>query len=72
MARAQEEGGVGIPAEVMAKDVEGADGVAEGGGDFLGGAVFEEVGAKGLVLALFGGRGFEEEAAEATYVFWCV
>jgi hypothetical protein len=71
-ARAEEEGGVGVAAEVMAEDVEGADRVAEGRGDFLGGAIFEEVGAKGFVLALFGGSGFEEEAAEATYIFWCV
>jgi hypothetical protein len=65
-ARRQEEGRGGIAAEVMTEDMEGADGVTEGPGDRLGGPVFEEVGAEGLVLALFGDDGLEEEAAEVT------
>ena len=35
-------------------------------GDGVGGAGFQEVGAEGLVLALLGRSGLEEEAAEVT------
>ena len=47
----------------MAEDVKGSDGVAEGSSDFFGGAVFEEVGAEGLVEAMFGMARLLEEAA---------
>ena len=66
----KEEGRIGIATEVMAKDVEGTRGIAEGGGDLFGGAPFEEEGAKGLVLAVFGGGWLGEEALERAYVFW--
>jgi len=65
-ARGDEEGGIGVVAEVMAHDLEGAGRVAERAGDLGGGALLDEVGAQGLVLALFGRRRFEEEALRIT------
>jgi hypothetical protein len=62
---------VGIPAEMMTQDMERPDGVTEGSCDLLGWPVFDEVGAKSLVLTLPGMAGFEEETADATYVFRC-
>ena len=53
-------------AEVVAQDVEGIKGVAEGAGDGLGGAALDQEGAQGPVLAVFGQAGEEEEAAELT------
>ena len=50
----EEEGGLGVVAEVVAQDTEGAWGIAEGAGDLVGGTLLDEVGAEGLVLALFG------------------
>ena len=55
-----EEVGLGL-AEVVAKNAEGAWGIAEVFGDQRGREAFDEVGAKGLVLALSGGSGFEEK-----------
>jgi hypothetical protein len=56
-----EEVGLGA-AEVMTEDAKGAWSVAKAPGDVSRGDVFHEVGAEGLVLALGGGSGFEEEA----------
>ncbi len=50
----------------MAQDVEGAHGVAEGAGHRFRGAPLDEVGAQGLVLALPGVPGFQEEPAACT------
>jgi len=46
----------------MAQDAEGAGGIAKAAGDVSRGKTFDEVGSEGLVLALSGGSGFEEEA----------
>ena len=58
--------GSGFSAEVVTQDVEGIEGVAEGAGDVFGGPALDQVSAQGLVLAVFGQAGFEEEAAECT------
>jgi hypothetical protein len=34
--------GIGIPAEVMAHNMEGSDGITKGTGDFFGRPVFDE------------------------------
>jgi hypothetical protein len=44
-------------AELMAKDAEGAGGVAEAAGDVGRGLLIDEVGAEGFVLALHGELG---------------
>ena len=56
-----EEVGLGA-AEMMTQDAKGAWGVAKAAGDVSRGKTFDEVGTEGLVLALGGGGGFEEEA----------
>jgi hypothetical protein len=61
-----EEDGIGLAAEVVADDVDDAGTVGEVAGDFLGWAAVDEIGAEGLVDALSGGAGFEEEAAALT------
>jgi hypothetical protein len=61
--RLTEEGSalLGIVAELMAKDAEGAGGVAEAAGHVSGGFLIDEVSAEGFVLALHGElRGKEE------------
>jgi hypothetical protein len=55
-----EEVGLGA-AEMMTQDAKRARGVAEAPGDVRRGKTFDEVGPEGLVLALRGGGGFEEE-----------
>ena len=55
----------------MTKDVEGVERVTEAARDLWGRLAFDEVGPQGFVLAVFGQAGFEEEAAEDDYVFWC-
>jgi hypothetical protein len=47
----------------VAQHAEGTCGVAEGAGDFVGGAAFDEEGAQGFVLALAGLGGFGEESS---------
>ncbi len=61
--RGREEGRRRIAPEVVAQDVEGAYGVAEGAGRLFRGAPLDEVGPQGLVLALPGVPGLQEEAA---------
>jgi hypothetical protein len=56
---------------MVTKDVEGIEGVAEGAGHIFGKTALDQVSAQGLVLAMFRQAGFEEEAAELTYFFWC-
>jgi hypothetical protein len=56
-----EEVGLGA-AEMMAQDAERAGRIAKAARDVRRGQTFDEVGAEGLVLALGGGSGFEEEA----------
>jgi hypothetical protein len=61
--RLAEEGSalLGIVAELMAKDAEGAGGVAEATGHLGRGLLIDEVGTEGFVLALHGElRGQEE------------
>jgi len=45
----------------MTQNAEGAGGVAEAPGDFLGGELLDEIGAQRLILALAGGGGLQEE-----------
>ena len=66
----EEEGGLGVVAEAVAQDAEGGRGVAEGAGDLVGGAAFDEIGAQGLILALLGHRGLEEEGARVREYKW--
>ena len=56
----------GLAAEVVAKDVKGVKGVAEGAGDLFGGTLLDQKSAQRLILAVFGQARFEEEAAEIT------
>jgi hypothetical protein len=56
---------------MMTEDIKGIEGIAEGARDFFGGAVFDNVSAKGLILTVLGQGRFEEKAAELTYLFWC-
>ena len=56
-----EEVGLGA-AEMMTQDAKRAWGVAKAAGDVRRGKTIDEVGTEGLVLALGGGGGFEEEA----------
>ncbi|MGH8510473.1 MAG: hypothetical protein ACREU8_03555 [Gammaproteobacteria bacterium] len=48
-------------AEVVAEDAKAAGAVAELTGDLMGGAALYEVRTQGLVLALAGARGLQEE-----------
>jgi hypothetical protein len=50
-----------VVAELIAKDAEGAGGVAEAAGDVAGGLLIDEVSAEGFVLALHRGLGGKEE-----------
>jgi hypothetical protein len=66
VAWGEEEGGLGFTAEMMTKDVKGIERVAKGASDFWSGAALDQIGAQGLVLAVFGQARFEEKAAECT------
>ena len=55
--------GIGIAAEVMAKNLEGTGGVVEGVSHFGGGEFIDEIGTQCLVHTLLGVGGFEEESA---------
>ena len=57
----EEEGGLGVVAEVVAEDAEGTWGIAESAGDVLGWAGLDEVGAEGFVLALLGQGGWRKK-----------
>jgi hypothetical protein len=57
--------GVGLAAELVAQDAEGAGGVAEVAGDLGGGSSLGEVGAQGFVLAMQGFLGLAEEAGRS-------
>ena len=48
---------------MMTKDMERAEGIAEGASDIPGGAAVEEVSPKRLIHAVFGVTGLEEEAS---------
>jgi len=50
-----------LAAELTAQDAESAGAVAETPGDLLRGQIFDEKGAQGLVLALRGRLGLQEE-----------
>jgi hypothetical protein len=52
-----------VTAEMVAEHVIRANGVAEVSGDLLWGPVINKIGPEGLVDALFGTTGLEEEAA---------
>ena len=56
--------------EVMAHDLEGSGRIAERAGDLGGGALLDEVGTQGFVLALLCRGGFEEESSRIAYVYW--
>ena len=51
-----------VLAELAAEHPKSARAVAEAASDLVGGEVFDEKSAQGLVLALGRGMGFEEEA----------
>jgi hypothetical protein len=53
-----------VSAEMMTQDMKGSDGVTKGSCDLFGWPVFDEIGAKSLVLALPGVAGFEKEALD--------
>ena len=55
---------IGVMAELVAEDAEGAGAVAEAAGDLVGGKSFDEVGAEGLVLSVQRGFGGEEEVGQ--------
>jgi hypothetical protein len=59
----EEEGGVGVAAELVAEDAEGAGAVPEGAGHRVGGAPLDEVGAQRLVHPLLAVTGLQEAAA---------
>ena len=71
MLRREKKGGMGFSAKMVTEDVEGIEGVAEGAGHLFGGTALDQVSAQSLVLAVFRQAGFQEEAAECTYLFWC-
>jgi len=52
---------LGVVAELMAEDAEGARGVTEAAGYVAGGLLIDEIGAEGFVLALQGELGGKEE-----------
>jgi hypothetical protein len=64
LGRGQEEGAAGILAELMDQDAKAAGGIAEAAGDFGTGEVVHEEGAEGLVLAVGGVGGLEEDPRE--------
>ena len=66
VARGDEKDRLGFTAEVMAQDMKGIERVAEVAGDVLGKPAFDQIGAQGFVLAVFGQARMEEEAAELT------
>jgi hypothetical protein len=55
-----EEVGLGAT-EMMAQDAKRSRRISEAAGDVSRGKTFDKVGSEGLVLALGGGSGFEEE-----------
>jgi len=59
------EHGIGLPAEVIAENMEGAWRIAELMSDFFGWLALQEIGAEGLVLALSGMAGLSEEASNS-------
>src|SRR5437773_3848042 len=65
----REELRMGLTTELVAQHAEGSRGVAESAGDLVGGAVLNEEGAQGFVLALVGMGGFGEESPDFCYVF---
>jgi hypothetical protein len=66
VARGEKEGGVGFPAEMMTEDMEGIEAVAKSLRHLFGRTALDEKGAQGLVLAVLGQAGFQEEAAKLT------
>ena len=69
--RGQEEGAVGVLAEVVDQDAEAARGIAEAAGGLLGGESVDEEGAQGFVLAV-GGVGGLEESLGGSVSFLCL
>jgi hypothetical protein len=58
----------GLATELAAQNAKGAGAVAEAVGDLVGGEVFDEKSAQGLVLALGRRLGFQEETG---FLCWC-
>jgi hypothetical protein len=52
---------VRVVSEAVTEDTKGARGIAKALGDLCGGALFDEIGTEGFVLALLGGFGSGEE-----------
>jgi hypothetical protein len=66
VAGGHKEDRLGFAAQVVHEHIKGIERVTEGAGDLLGGAARDQIGAQGLVLAVFGRVGPAEEAAELT------
>src|SRR5207302_9684871 len=64
-------GRMSFPAKMVTQAVEAVEGVAEGAGHVFGEPALDQRSAQGLVLAVFRQAGFQAEAAECTYFFWC-
>jgi len=64
--RREKKSGMGFSAEMVTKDVEGIEGVAEGAGNVFGETALDQISAQGLVLAVFRQAGLEEEATKRT------
>jgi hypothetical protein len=62
----KEENRIGIPAEMVAENMEGSDGVAESFGDIFRSATFDEIRSECFVHAVLGVVRFEEIAAATT------
>jgi hypothetical protein len=61
---------MGVLAEVMDQDPEAAFGVSEAFGGLFIGELIDKVGSEGLVLAMGGAGGVEEDPGEIGYLFF--
>ena len=66
MAWGHEEFRVRVAPEMVAQNMKGANGIAEIAGHISRRATLDKVGSQGLVHAVLGAAGFEEEAATLT------
>ena len=62
-ARRYEKDRIGVPAKMMAENMEGTDRIAKSTGDILRLAAFDKIGTEGLIGAVLGVPRFKEEAA---------
>src|ERR1700730_2183359 len=69
MTGGNKEGGIPVTAEVMAEDLEGADGIAKGARYLTGGQALDKESAKGLIDTLLGGARLEEKLRHSLMSF---